>query len=601
MAETTKGHLVANHQYKISLNDHDAKTELLDKLECIERKLHSVVEGIVDRKLERNLGLVDSKLGFFREELDALVKEEDSSTFNYNDEFKDEMMYARDTYMIMVISTSLSLEWIFGLGIFLLQLTLIIFILEEFTDSTSAVGFMNIDIPLRMNNVMYPLAQFITILVSCLLQGDIFSSLHLITELWLMLHDNPTIFLESIGLPDDSNQEKLYQKFFFHAIFPNILKFMQGSLVQIISFVLIVQSKDILDLFKDFSAVQLISTIDEIAFYLCSSGVFGITLFHKSNEVKKISFETKFNRENSRKCCIPIHSLGGLMVMLVMFSSWIYVLDGQNGLKFAKERYPNCTRINKKFSDKKCDRDFNVKVCGYDDGDCIQFNSEYTRCSALDPNIVGDTKCILKGDENDMIQGICNKCTDPNVWTPACKWDGYDCCNVDDTAKLQLGDGICNPNDDLNTPLCGYDGGDCVALNQLRVTYPKCSAQFPERVFDGKCMLGDSFKLGTYEIDQTTYLPYCNNGVGCCIDNPELLGNGQCDQVYNNKECGYDLGDCKDRYAFSSNCSYDGLDCCSIDNTDLLGDGRCDHYPYNSLLCNFDDGDCICFKNNGEI
>ena len=56
---------------------------------------------------------------------------------------------------------------------------------------------------------------------------------------------------------------------------------------------LIVQSKDILDLFKDFSAVQLISTIDEIAFHLCSTGVFGITLLHKCNEVKKICFPSK--------------------------------------------------------------------------------------------------------------------------------------------------------------------------------------------------------------------------------------------------------------------------------------------------------------------
>ena len=212
MAGTTKGHLVANHQYEMSPNNEDAKsnrfvtTELLNekleecvklqslehKLQSVERKLHSVV----DRMLEHNLGFVDSKLGFFREELDALVKEEDSSTFEYKEEYKDEMTYARDTYMIMVMANSpISLEWIFGLGIFLLQFSMIIFVLEEVTDSTSAVGFMNIEMPLRMNNVGYNMAQFTTILVSCLLQGDIFSSFHLISELWLMLHDNSTIFL----------------------------------------------------------------------------------------------------------------------------------------------------------------------------------------------------------------------------------------------------------------------------------------------------------------------------------------------------------------------------------------------------------------------
>ena len=72
MAETTKGHLITNHQYKISLTDEDAKsnrfitTELFDKkLQNVERKLQNI---------EHNLGLVDSKLGFFKEEFDALVK-----------------------------------------------------------------------------------------------------------------------------------------------------------------------------------------------------------------------------------------------------------------------------------------------------------------------------------------------------------------------------------------------------------------------------------------------------------------------------------------------------------------------------------------------
>ena len=147
MAETTKEHFVANQQYKISLNDEDAKSNRFITTELFDKKLQNI-EHKLDRKLERNLGLVDSKLGFFREELDALVKEEDSSTFNFIEEFKDEMMYARDTYMIMVISNSLSLEWIFGLGIFLIQLAMIIFVLEEVTDSTSAVGLLSIDMPL---------------------------------------------------------------------------------------------------------------------------------------------------------------------------------------------------------------------------------------------------------------------------------------------------------------------------------------------------------------------------------------------------------------------------------------------------------------------
>ena len=64
----------------------------------------------------------------------------------------------------------------------------------------------------------------------------------------------------------------------------------------------------------------------------------------------------------------------------------------------------------------RCDGgDYNTEECGYDGGDCTQFNQKYPNCTALYPFHIGDGRC----DDSDYY--------------------GY-----------------------YNTSECGYDGGDCL-------------------------------------------------------------------------------------------------------------------------------------------
>ena len=314
-----------------------ALEEIKSNLEVVENKLESRLE-VVESKL-------GSKLGIINEEFNTLIKDKDSSDFEGNEELT-ETRYTEDAYMNMMMSTPfISLGWIFGFVIFLTQVVMVVLIFQELRLTSFGVHLRDIA-RLRAPSLEYTVAQFFAIIVSCLLQGDIFSSFHLTSELWLKLRENPTLFFELIGLSADSDQNQLYQKFFSHVMFPNIFKFLQASFVQIISFVLIVQSEDILELFKDFSAVQLISMLDEFAFELSSTGVFGVILFNKSEEVKKVVFRSKSNERNSRRCCIPIQSIGGLMVALAMFSGWIYVVYGQESLLFPKLKWNKCNNVD---------------------------------------------------------------------------------------------------------------------------------------------------------------------------------------------------------------------------------------------------------------
>ncbi|GFH56464.1 hypothetical protein CTEN210_12940 [Chaetoceros tenuissimus] len=54
---------------------------------------------------------------------------------------------------------------------------------------------------------------------------------------------------------------------------------------------------------------------------------------------------------------------------------------------------------------------FNTKECGWDDGDCIEFNEKYPNCTAPRPEWVGNSEC------NDY----------PPYNTTECGFDGGDC------------------------------------------------------------------------------------------------------------------------------------------------------------------------------
>ena len=127
--------------------------------------------------------------------------------------------------------------------------------------------------------------------------------------------------------------------------------------------------------------------------------------------------------------------------------------------------YPNCMVTNVNIlGDGKCDNfgDYNTQDCGYDAGDCIEFNEKYPNCKAYTPDqSFGDGFC-----EYNTVQ---------------CGYDGGDCiefnekypnCTVDSPSSI--GDEYC---DGLayNTEECGFDGGDCIWFNEK---YPNCTAAF---------------------------------------------------------------------------------------------------------------------------
>ena len=83
-------------------------------------------------------------------------------------------------------------------------------------------------------------------------------------------------------------------------------------------------------------------------------------------------------------------------------------------------------------------------------------------------------------------------------------------------------DGYCD--DENNYEACNFDGGDCCGSNANMNYCTEC-----------QCLEGGGSSGGITTTSGTTV------SVGC---NQWFLGDGFCDDAYNNLDCNYDGGDC---------------------------------------------------------
>ena len=113
-----------------------------------------------------------------------------------------------------------------------------------------------------------------------------------------------------------------------------------------------------------------------------------------------------------------------------------------------------------------------IKICNWDDGDCVDFNNRYPNCDTL----VNSTLEELYHDYVRMADswfglddGICHGFKDYAV--EECGWEGGDCTECyqlvgvtprdDPDLFASFGDYMCDGGSLLNNALCSYDGGDC--------------------------------------------------------------------------------------------------------------------------------------------
>ena len=165
-----------------------------------------------------------------------------------NDRDQDVSLHT-DTYSLMMISKPFSRPWVIGLGIYALQMTLLVFVCREM--------FFDCDFWfwVRFSSTPDPLlscAQFLVLITIFFLQNDLVE----VTRNLFVLNDDDILIL--VGAQNDNSYNKA-RRF----VLPNLLKLTMAIITIVVTVVVTLQSKNMLELLKDFAALLIINEIDD--------------------------------------------------------------------------------------------------------------------------------------------------------------------------------------------------------------------------------------------------------------------------------------------------------------------------------------------------
>ncbi len=284
---------------------------------------------------------------------------------------------------------------------------------------------------------------------------------------------------------------------------PNLMQTITGLLVIFISFVIIVQADNIIDLLKDFTALMVISEVDNVLFQLASHGYLGNKLTNIASKVGDTSitssnFASESLHARQKRSGLFYVRLVFFLLLTGMFSGWGVIFSNQRRGVYFSQKFPDCENVDlgiKHFGDGICyGGPLNTLDCAFEDGDCANFNEAYPLCK-------GDN---LLNVQIEVGNGYC----DLQFAIPECDYDGGDCCPYNITRSPEFQDGQCNGGL-ISTMGCTYDGGDCDALVR----------EFPECPLDSIAAIDGSSDI--------------------------ILGDGICESaMYAGETCGREYGDC---------------------------------------------------------
>lgn len=198
---------------------------------------------------------------------------------------------SHDSYSLMMVSRVFSAAWTLGLFAFIIQIVLLLLIEVDRRSEEDGANLFH-DVPFHVSDEVI-IIQFFTNFLTIMSQGDFFSSID--TVLLLLASDRQLLIknesLENIddNIAEGGTTEKRMNKLSLNKCqiwFPNILKFVEGFVLLFISFFVIVRSESVIDLIKDFTALQVIATVDDMFFAFARQNYFGASIVQKAEVVE---------------------------------------------------------------------------------------------------------------------------------------------------------------------------------------------------------------------------------------------------------------------------------------------------------------------------
>lgn len=426
-----------------------------------------------------------------------------------------------------------------------------------------------LDMPIIVPNAVR-VGQFFALILCLLNSSDIIGSIQNLTMLWFRSKgDNGTPHWGNESshtkvsplstTEDDDNyihvlfeSKRTFGKWLIRVFVPLFLKLSQGILVLLVSTLVIMRADNIIDLLKDYTALIVISDIDNAVFLLAKHGYLG----NRLQEAADDSEEVEVQDQKVKKW----RFFGFAIIVILLFGLYSTVIYYQDNMFFLNDVYPYCQlsfaqQNGRNFtiqdlhelSNGKCDNfqgfGANINLCGFESGECRDLNDDYSDCNPVANDLKKNVAKELSKPRKALYEYGPSNVADEFMTTLYSAEMSRG--NITLIKPYQLGDGECD--EVLDTPECSYDANDCM-----------------EKDIGGCDMMykGDNYKF--------------------------KLGDGECDIILNTEECKWDNGDC-----LSENDLFDikayNIDCGSHK---ALTCGQCVFAPGGKIDSDLCGGDC---------
>jgi hypothetical protein len=293
-----------------ALLDDDENSQLKKRVNDLEATLQSLkknIEGMIPPVQERPQ--TDSPA-------DVVARNREVCLV-HNEQYRRTL--SRDTFSLMCFSKPTSPSFAWSFMIFLIQIftfALVAWNIIDIDHPTNPLGIPpNVDTSVRVT-------QLIAIVIAVATQEDIRTGVNLLYDGYqpegFALFEDSTCFLWALSI---------------------VCRLLEGSLGLIVTFLLVVTEDTVVDLLLNFTAMEFVSQLDEVAFYLARQGYIGKIVQLRTEKMITTDY---FVKRKSRRC-LRLTLL--LSILIAMLAGWGTVMRKQQ-----KGEYM-CEIIHVQFSD----------------------------------------------------------------------------------------------------------------------------------------------------------------------------------------------------------------------------------------------------------
>jgi hypothetical protein len=250
------------------------------------------------------------------------------------EEEKEEVALPRDIFSLLFVSRITSLGFLYSFCFYALQLGIHFLILYNLLRDAPEKNPLKV--PLSVENDVIA-AQLFALLVSVISQEDMLTSLNMIRVGY-----NTDVL--------DNFPAATRVKW----VLSNVFRFSEGILSIAVSFIFIVQSTEVLELFLNFAAMQFVSMLDNIGFQLAHDGyIFGSLQSVTRKIIKTVRF-TKQEKVRFLKTKKTMPSAWILRTVFVLITIGLYIGWSMIRIQQANGYYLNqvCQNFNVEFGDR---------------------------------------------------------------------------------------------------------------------------------------------------------------------------------------------------------------------------------------------------------